>query len=61
VKSQPKVCIYVPDESGGPDHRGLLPCVCGLPYANKVHELPEVPKHVRDAEAARLGEHEGDT
>lgn len=34
--------------------------LCPLPKDNEIHTVPEVPKDVRDAEARRVGEHEGD-
>jgi hypothetical protein len=39
------------------DWRGRPTCaLCPLPKDNEIHEVPAVPKEVRDVEAARLGE-----
>lgn len=50
--------LYMADQELPADHRGQRPCrpPCGLPKANRVHELPERSDDERALEARRLGE-----
>lgn len=50
--------LYTEDARDPPDHRGQRRCTCGLPAANRVHEVPERPPEVRAEEARRVGERE---
>jgi hypothetical protein len=55
-----RVHVFQPDDSAT-DWRGTPTCAdCHMPKANRAHTLPPVPKDVTEAEARRLGEHEGD-
>jgi hypothetical protein len=46
---------YVADDLPA-DHRGDVPCRCGRPARNEVHELPETDPVAAAAELRRLGE-----
>jgi hypothetical protein len=48
--------VYVPDATVAPDHRDRRPCTCGMPKSNRVHELPEVPNEIKEAELRKVGE-----
>ena len=50
---------FTPDP-GITNWRGDPLCTCGQARTYRVHQLPAVPAHVTEAEARRLGEHEGD-
>lgn len=43
-----------------PDHRGEVPCRCGAPRKNDLHNLPETSPEARDRDASILGEKEED-
>jgi len=47
---------YQPDATVAPDHRDERPCVCGMPRANRVHDVPELDSEVAVVAARIIGE-----
>jgi hypothetical protein len=42
------------------DTSGHWWCTCGLPAGHPVHDLPDTPDDITQAEARRYGEHDGE-
>ena len=47
---------FMPDATVAPDHRDERPCTCGLPRANRVHDVVELDPDVAAVGARIIGE-----